>query len=376
MHAKITLSQILLALLCSFAVHGLAHAGAPWQAIGRPATPAEIKAWDIDVRGDFVGLPKGHGSVAEGELIWEAKCTSCHGTFGESNEVFTPIVGGTTEADIKAGHVTALTDGKTPQRTTLMKVSRLSTLWDFINRAMPWNAPKSLSSNEVYAVTAYLLNLGGIVPSDFVLNDANMADVQKKLPNRNGIVRFDGLWDVHGKSDVHNTACMKNCPTGGVVHSSLPAHARNAHGNIAEQNRLVGGVRGTDTTRPESVGISQANQSNLAMPVSAAPPKNTLNTTSLEAVPALGGTQVADARPLLSANGCVACHNVDSKILGPAFKAIAKKYASRPDTENYLTGKIKKGGSGVWGGIPMPAQPQVKAADVQAIAQWIAAGAH
>lgn len=376
MRTKIITSQTLFAILCSFTVNGLAQTGVPWQMIGRPATPAEIKAWDIDVRGDFAGLPKGHGSVAEGEQVWEAKCTSCHGTFGESNEVFTPIIGGTTEADIKTGHVASLSDGKTPQRTTLMKVSRLSTLWDFINRAMPWNAPKSLSSNEVYAVTAYMLNLGGVVLSDFVLNDANMADVQKKMPNRNGTVRFDGLWDVHGKSDVTNTACMKNCPTGGVVHSSLPAHARNAHGNIAEQNRLVGGVRGTDTTRPESVGISQAKRSGLAMPVSAAPPKNALNTASGETASAAQSTRVADAKSLLSANGCVACHNVDSKILGPAFKAIAKKYASRPDAESYLAGKIKTGGLGVWGGIPMPAQSQVKAADVQAIAQWIAAGAH
>jgi len=376
MRVKITVFQTVFAILCSFTANDLTHAGAPWQAIGRPATPAEIKAWDIDVRGDFVGLPKGHGSVAEGESIWEAKCTSCHGTFGESNEVFTPIIGGTTEADIKTGHVVSLIDGKTPQRTTMMKVSKLSTLWDFINRAMPWNAPKSLSSNEVYAVTAYLLNLAGIVPSDFVLTDVNIADVQKKIPNRNGVVRFNGLWDVHGKSDVNNIVCMKNCPTNAVVHSSLPIYARNAHGNIAEQNRLVGGVRGTDTTRSESFSISRSVQSAPTAPVTNVTPKNSLNANSVEAELAKGAVQGADARPLLSANGCLACHSVDSKILGPAFKTIAKKYVSKPDAENYLSEKIQKGGSGVWGGIPMPAQPQVKASDLKVIAQWIAAGAH
>ena len=72
----------------------------PWLNLGRAATPAEVKAWDIDVRSDFVGLPKGSGSVAKGEEVWEAKCASCHGTFGESNEVFTPIVGGTSKKDI------------------------------------------------------------------------------------------------------------------------------------------------------------------------------------------------------------------------------------------------------------------------------------
>ena len=67
---------------------------AHYLAIGRNATAAEIKAWDIDVRPDFKGLPAGTGSVAKGSEIWEAKCESCHGTFGESNEVFTPMTGG------------------------------------------------------------------------------------------------------------------------------------------------------------------------------------------------------------------------------------------------------------------------------------------
>src|SRR5213075_3126325 len=110
-----------------------------------------IKAWDIDVRPDFKGLPPGSGSVAQGQQVWDAKCASCHGTFGESNEVFTPLVTG----DVA--------------RTTLMKISTLSTLWDYIHRAMPWNAPKSLAVDEVYAVVAYLLNLGDILPGDFVL---------------------------------------------------------------------------------------------------------------------------------------------------------------------------------------------------------------
>ena len=72
----------------------------PWQNMGREATPAEIKAWDIDVRPDFKGLPKGAGSVTKGMEVWEGKCASCHGIFGESNEVFSPLVGGTTANDL------------------------------------------------------------------------------------------------------------------------------------------------------------------------------------------------------------------------------------------------------------------------------------
>src|SRR6476661_4359709 len=69
----------------------------PYPGIGRAATPKELQAWDIDVRPDFKGLPKGSGSVAQGQVVWETKCASCHGIFGESGEVFNPIVGGTTK---------------------------------------------------------------------------------------------------------------------------------------------------------------------------------------------------------------------------------------------------------------------------------------
>ena len=148
-------------LLCSLL--WTAGAAQAFEGLGRLATSEEVKAWDIDVRPDFVGLPKGSGSVAKGMEVWEAQCASCHGVFGESNEIFTPIVGGTTAEDIKKGRVQSLKDGSSPQRTTLMKVPTLSTLWDYINRAMPWTAPKSLSTEEVYAVTAYILNMGGIV---------------------------------------------------------------------------------------------------------------------------------------------------------------------------------------------------------------------
>src|SRR3990167_1767662 len=132
--------------------------------LGRVATPKEIAAWDIDVRPDFKGLPKGSGTVAQGQDIWETQCASCHGIFGESNEVFTPLVGGTTADDVKTGRVARLLDPTFPGRTTMMKVATVSTLWDYIHRAMPWNQPKSLKPDEVYAVNAYLLNMADVLP--------------------------------------------------------------------------------------------------------------------------------------------------------------------------------------------------------------------
>ncbi|MGQ3094076.1 MAG: c-type cytochrome, partial [Roseateles sp.] len=242
------------ALLLSAAI-GTAAAQTAYPGIGRVATPAEVKAWDIDVRPDFKGLPKGAGSVSQGQGVWEAKCASCHGVFGESNEVFAPLVGGTTAEDIKTGRVARLNDANFPGRTTLMKVSTVSTLWDYINRAMPWNEPKSLKVDEVYAVTGYLLNLGGIVPDDFTLSDANIADVQKRMPNRHGFTTAHAMWP--GKSlgkpaafDVKATACMQDCAAEPKVASLLPDFARLNNGNLAEQQRPVGPQRGVDTTKP------------------------------------------------------------------------------------------------------------------------------
>lgn len=331
----------------------------PWQNMGRDATPAEVKAWDIDVRPDFKGLPKGAGSVDQGATVWEAQCASCHGSFGESNEVFTPIVGGTTDDDIKTGRVQGLLEGKAiaPQRTTMMKVATVSTLWDYINRAMPWNAPKSLKPDEVFAVTAYLLNLANVVPADFTLSDKNIAEVQQRMPNRDGMVFHEPLWRTDGKGDVKNVACMKNCAVDETIHSSLPAFARDAHGNIAEQNRIIGPVRGADTTQP--------------------PPKGPVGSVALPkpVVVAAASGGAADVKALLGANACLACHGMKSKIVGPGFNEVVAKHKGRADLETYLLGKIKGGGVGVYGSVPMPAQAQLSDADAKAIAQWIVGGA-
>ena len=164
---------LMAALVWGLAGAALAQA-TPYVGIGRAATPAELTAWDIDVRPDFKGLPKGSGSVAQGMEVWEGKCASCHGIFGESNEVFSPLVGGTTAEDVKTGRVAKLNDNSFPGRTTFMKVPTVSTLWDYIYRAMPWNAPKSLSADDTYAVLAYLLNLAHVVPDDFVMPETGL----------------------------------------------------------------------------------------------------------------------------------------------------------------------------------------------------------
>jgi S-disulfanyl-L-cysteine oxidoreductase SoxD len=342
--------RLLIALALAFAGAG-GSAQPTFPGVGRAATAPELAAWDIDVRPDFKGLPPGAGSVAQGQVVWEGQCASCHGVFGEANHVFSPLVGGTSQDDVRSGRVARLNDAAFPGRTTLMKLSTLSTLWDYIRRAMPWTAPKSLHDNEVYAVTAYLLNLGGIVPDGYVLSDANMAATQQLLPNRNGATTNHGLWPGKGlgnggRPDVQAAACMRDCAAEPRVASVLPDFARNSHGNLAAQQRVVGPQRGADTS---------------AAAVAAPHPPS-------------GGSGAAAALLLARKHNCTACHGIDSKIVGPGFREVAGKYAGRGDAETYLAGKIKAGGQGIWGVIPMPAQALADS-DAQAIAQWLAEGA-
>jgi cytochrome c len=210
---------------------------------------------------------------------------------------------------------------------------------------------------EVYAVTAYLLSMAEVVPESFVLSDANIAEVQARMPNRNGMTTEHHLWpgkSMGGKApDVKSVACMKNCAGEPNVASFLPDFARNAHGNLAEQNRMVGPQVGADTTRPEGAAP--------AAPRAPAP---------APAKAAGAGAPTA----LLAQRACTACHGMDTKLVGPGFVEIARKYADRADREAYLAEKIVAGGSGVWGSIPMPAQT-LPADEVKTIAAWLAAGA-
>ena len=349
------LGLALASLACALGVMAGPPASADkYPGVGRAATPQELAAWDIDVRPDFKGLPPGSGSVAQGQDVWEAKCASCHGVFGESNQVFNPLVGGTTEQDVKTGRVARLTDAAYPSRTTLMKVATLSTLWDYINRAMPWNQPKSLTPDEVYAVTAYLLNLGNVVPDNFTLSDRNMAEAQARLPNRQGMSTAHALWpgqELGGKAkpDVTGSRCMRDCPGAITVTSALPDFARNQHGNLAEQNRAVGPQRGADTSQPEArPGLAPS-----------------LHTVVKAAVP-----EAKSALALAGKNACTACHGLAQKMVGPSFVDIGRKYPGQID---YLAARIKSGGVGLWGPITMPAQT-LSEADAKTIAIWLAAG--
>ena len=159
--------------------------------IGTPASAEEISGWDIDVRPDGLGLPPGSGSVEDGEVLYEEKCASCHGTFGEGEGSWPVLAGG----------IGTLKESR-PQKTVGSYWPYLSTLWDYIHRAMPFLTPQTLADDEVYAITAYILYLNELVDDDFVLSKDNFSSV--KLPNQMSFVDDP-------RPDVRNKRCMKKC---------------------------------------------------------------------------------------------------------------------------------------------------------------------
>lgn len=164
--------------------------------IGRVATPEQIAGWDIDIRPDGQGAPSGRGSVKDGEKVYMDKCAACHGEFGESAGRWPQLAQG---KDTLASH--------DPVKTVGSYFPYLSSVFDYIRRAMPFGDSESLTNDELYAVTAYVLNLNDIVDDKFVLSKETWGKV--KMPNQGGFLDDDRektekiFWDPK--------PCMKNC---------------------------------------------------------------------------------------------------------------------------------------------------------------------
>jgi len=160
---------------------------------GTKATPEQIAGWDIDARGgDGAGLPAGNGTVHRGADVYAEQCAACHGTFGEGEGRFPKLVGG-------AGTLRH----DRPELTVGSYWPFAPTLWDYINRAMPMPAPHTLSADDVYALTAYILNLNDIVPGEFVADRESLPKV--KMPNRDNFLWTDPRPDTMAKP------CMSGC---------------------------------------------------------------------------------------------------------------------------------------------------------------------
>ena len=142
--------------------------------LGRPATPEEIKLWDIDVTPDGKGLPVGSGTVAQGKQVFADNCAACHGDNGQ----------GGIKDRLAGGQGTLASSA--PVKTVGSFWPYATTLYDYIHRAMPYPTPGSLSTDDTYAVTAYILSLNGIVPPDGKVDKDSLPKI--KMPNRDGFI--------------------------------------------------------------------------------------------------------------------------------------------------------------------------------------------
>jgi cytochrome c len=190
--AALTAALALVAAACSTAPPMASQPEAPEVSFSRPISEPEIAPWNIDVRtSDGRGLPAGRGSVAEGKAVYETKCVGCHGAEAKGGSVYGSMVGGigsfTTDRRI-------LTPGSMYPYAPI--------LFDYIRRTMPMDRPQTLTDDEIYAVSAYLLNLNGLIPADAVMDAVSMPRVQ--MPNRDGFVPDD-------RPDTRAVRCMQNC---------------------------------------------------------------------------------------------------------------------------------------------------------------------
>lgn len=165
--------------------------------LGKEATAEEIAGWDIDVRPDGQGLPRGHGTASQGEAIFLDQCAACHGDFGEGRDRWPVLAGGL--GTLKADR---------PEKTIGSYWESASTVFDYVKRAMPFGNAQSLSSDDLYALTAFLLNMNDVIDDpEFELNQDNFTAI--KMPNADGF--YDDDRGVTERMFWNADACMTNC---------------------------------------------------------------------------------------------------------------------------------------------------------------------
>ena len=171
MRSRIALATAASVVLLSIA----AHAEGP--GLGRPVSPDEIAAWDISIGPDGAGLPPGRGTAKEGAAVFAEKCAGCHGEKGAGKP-----------NDALVGGIGSLSGDQPPVKTVGSFWPYATTLFDYVRRAMPLNASKSLKDDEVYALCAYILQQNGIVAEEAVMDAHTLPQV--RMPNRDGFVPF------------------------------------------------------------------------------------------------------------------------------------------------------------------------------------------
>ena len=190
--------------------------------LGRAATNNEIKAWDIDIRPDGKGLPVGSGSVIIGEELYTDNCASCHGDFGEGIDRWPELAGGFDTLD-----------SEDPVKTVGSYWPYLSTVWDYVHRAMPFGNAQSLNNDEVYAITAYILYLNDLVDEDFELSHVNFEGIN--LPNEENFY-LDNRENL--ENITYNNRCMRNCKKDAMITKRAVVLDVTPEEDITENNNL------------------------------------------------------------------------------------------------------------------------------------------
>ncbi len=285
--------------------------------IGRAAHSEEVAAWDIDVRPDGQGLPEGRGDVWTGEEVYVENCAMCHGDFGEAVGRW-PVLAG--------GHNTL--DREDPVKTIGSYWPYLSTVFDYVNRAMPFGNAQSLTPDEVYAITAYLLNVNDLVEDDFELSHENFADV--RLPNEGNF-----FMDDRPEAELAvftREPCMENCKD--TVEITM-------HASVLD-------VTPQDTA-DEAASAAQEEPAQVAAPevdadADAAAPAATVDVAALD--PAL----VAEGETVF--RKCSACHQVGEGAVnrvGPHLNDVFGRAAGGLEDFRYSSVMADAGASGmVW----------------------------
>jgi S-disulfanyl-L-cysteine oxidoreductase SoxD len=295
--------------------------------LGRPALPEEINAWDMTVLPDGTGLRDGSGDVATGEEVFGEKCASCHGEFAEGLDSWPVLAGGSG----------TLTDAR-PVKTVGSYWPHLSTVWDYVHRSMPFGAAQTITVDEAYAITAFILYSNGLVEDDFTLSKENFASV--KLPNEQGFYADDRPETEYPL--FRHEVCMADC----IAPVKITKRAADLKVTPTDPDGKPAG------TLPALV---LAAASDVTQPADAASEQGATEEPAMTEEPAV---EEAAVDPALYDAGakvfkkCMACHKVGEgakNATGPMLNGIVGRVAGSVDGYKYSGALTDLGAGGhVW----------------------------
>lgn len=287
--------------------------------LGRPALPEEIEAWDVAVLPDGTGLPVGSGDVMTGDEVFADKCASCHGDFAEGLDAWPVLAGGQgTLRDVR------------PVKTIGSYWPYLSTVFDYVHRSMPFGSAQTVSADEAYAITAFLLYSNGLVEDDFELSNENFTEIV--MPNAEGFYPDDRPVTEYPLFSA--AACMENCAEG------APKVTKRAIELNVTPEDPDGKPAGTI---PAIFAAADAGTASVTEAAAEAPAAEAV-AEAVEAPEAPAADAVASADPALVEAGekvfkkCAACHKVGDgakNATGPVLNGIVGHPAGVVDGFKY-----------------------------------------